>query len=159
MAEYPRCRRARHLTFALLVSVVAGACAPDAAEPALSQREVEAFMQSYEADLRNRNREGVIARYDPAGVVILGNGSKTFMPFDSIAALYRATWSGPDFFTFYNLTYLPAGDSAMVVAGQFRWHERSSADTMQFSYVSLVRRTPGGLRISLEDESFAPPRP
>ncbi len=151
--------RARHLTLALTLTVFAGGCAPEAPEPALSQREVEAFMQSYEADLRNRNREGVIARYDSAGVVILGNGFKTFMPFDSIAASYRASWTGPEFFTFDNLTYLPAGDSAMVVAGQFRWHERGSADTMQFSYVSLVRRTPGGLRISLEDESSAPLRP
>jgi hypothetical protein len=136
--------RARHLTLALTLTVFAGGCAPEKPEPALSQREVESFMQSYEADLRNRNREGVIARYDSAGVVLLGNGSKTFRP---------------DFFTFDNLTYLPAGDSAMVVAGQFRWHDRSSADTMQFSYVSLVRRTPSGLRISLEDESFAPIRP
>lgn len=151
--------RARHLTLALTLTVFAGGCAPERPEPALSQREVEAFMQSYEADLRNRNREGVIARYDSAGVVLLGNGSKTFMPFESIAAMYRATWTGPDFFTFDNLTYLPAGDSAMVVAGQFRWHDRNSADTMRFSYVSLVRRTPSGLRISLEDESFAPPRP
>lgn len=151
--------RARHLTLALSLTVCAGGCAPERPEPALSPREVEAFMQGYEADLRNRNREGVIARYDAAGVVLLGNGAKTFMPFDSIAATYRASWTGPDFFAFDNLTYLPAGDSAMVVAGQFRWHDRSSADTMQFSYVSLVRRTPIGLRISLEDESFAPVRP
>jgi Domain of unknown function (DUF4440) len=153
------CYLIRHLSFALILSVFAGGCAPEPAEPALSQREVEAFMQGYETDLRNRHSEGVIARYDSAGVVIVGNGYKTFMPFDSIAASYRATWTGPDFFTFYNLTYLPAGDSAMVVAGQFRWHERTNPDTMQFSYVSLVRRTPGGLRIILEDESFAPPRP
>lgn len=151
--------RARYLTLALIVGIGAVGCAFERAAPALSQSDVEAFMQEYESDLRNRNREGVIARYDPAGVVVLGNGFKTFMPFDSIAANYRAGWTGPDFFTFFNLSYLPAGDSAMVVAGQFRWYERSNPDTMQFSYVSLVRRTPAGLRIALEDESFAPPRP
>lgn len=150
--------RAWQLSLALVMSAFAGGCAPQPGALPLSQGEVEAFMQSYEADLRNRNREGVIARYDSAGVVIVGNGYKTFMPFDSLAATYRAAWTGPDFFTFYNLSYLPAGDSAMVVAGQFRWYERSNPDTMQFSYVSLVRRTPGGLRIFLEDESFAPPR-
>ncbi len=151
-------RRARYLALALVVGAVAGGCAPDRPEPALSQRDVEAFMQSYEADLRDRNREGIIARYDPAGVIILGNGDKSFMPFENLAAIYRAGWTGPDYFAFSNLSYLPAGDSAMVVAGQFRWYERGDADTLQFSYVSLVRRTPAGLRISLEDESFAPPR-
>ena len=151
--------RARYLSLAIILASFAGGCAPESAEPALSQREVEAFMQSYAADLRNRDREAVIARYDSAGVVMVSNGNKTFMPFDSIAATYRAKWTGPDFFTFFNLSYLPAGDSAMVVAGQFRWHERSNPDTMQVSYVSLVRRTRAGLRIVLEDESFAPPRP
>jgi len=149
----------RYLTRALMLAGLATSCAPEAREPALSQGEVEAFMQGYEADLRNRNREGVIARYDSAGVVIVGNGHKTFMPFDSLAASYRSGWSGPDFFSFFNLSYLPAGDSAMVVAGQFRWHDRSNPDTMLFSYVGLVRRTRAGLRIVLEDESFAPPRP
>jgi hypothetical protein len=157
--EYLMRHRALHLSLALSLTVLAGGCAPATSEPALSQREVEAFMQSYEADLRSHNREGVIARYDTAGTVLLGNGMKMAMPFDSIAAMYRAAWNGPDYFAFDNLTYLPAGDSAMVVAGQFRWHDSSSVDTMQFSYVSLVRRTAGGLRISLEDESFAPRRP
>jgi len=117
-------------------------------------------MHAYEADLRARDREAVIARYDRAGTFLLGNGHKAFLPFDSLAASYRTGWAGPDFVAFENLSYLRAGDSAMVVAGLFRWVQPGKPDTVLFSYVGLVRRTSDGLRISLEDESFAqsPPR-
>lgn len=65
--------------------------------------------------------------------------------------------AGPDFVAFQSLSYLPAGDSAMVVAGQFRWLQPNTPDTLLFSYVSVVPRTAHGLRIVLEDESVAPP--
>ncbi len=147
---------ARHARHGLLALAVVS-CAAQA--PALSQAEVEAFMRAYEADLRARNLEGVIARYDTSGAYILGNGAKAFVPFDSLARSYRGGWTGPDHMAFQNLSYLPAGDSAMIVAGQFRWFQAGMRDTLLFSYVGLVHRTPSGLRIRLEDESYAPPAP
>lgn len=141
----------------MLLALAVGGCA--GGEPALSQAEVEVFMHDYEADLRARDREGIIARYDPSGAYLLGNGRKAFVPFDSLAASYRSGWAGPDHVAFQNLSYLPAGHSAMLVAGQFRWFQVGMPDTLLFSYLSLVHRTPSGLRIRLEDESVAPPAP
>jgi hypothetical protein len=154
----------RSLFVSLLAASTLTACttsAPPAtpAAPEITEAEVAAFMQEYAADLRARNGDGVAARYDSAGAYLLGNGNKMFVPKDSIAAFYRAAWKGPAFFEWSNLSYEPAGPAAMVVAGQFRWVDVGGKDTLRFSYTSLVRKTPGGLRIRLEDESFAPPTP
>jgi len=145
-----------------IAATLAAGCSPAAtpvtpAAPTITEEEVAAFMREYGADLRTRNREAVISRYDSAGVYILGQGNKMFVPRDSLAAFYRAGWKGPDFFEWGNLSYEPAGPAAMVVAGQFRWVDLGSKDTLQFSYTSLVRKTAAGLRIRLEDESSAPP--
>ncbi len=146
------------LIAALLAAVPLAGCSPTAAPapPALSEAEVAAFMRDYATDLRARNREAVISRYDSAGVYLLGRGNKMFLPKDSVAAGYRAGWKGPAFFEWSNLSYEPAGPATMVVAGQFRWVDVGSRDTLLFSYTSLVRKTAAGLRIRLEDESPAP---
>lgn len=143
----------------LLAAAVVAGCSPAApATPApLTEAEVSAFMRDYAADLRARNSEAVIARYDSAGVYMLGAGNKVFLPKDSLAAGYRTGWKGPAFFEWVNLSYEMVGPSAAVVAGQFRWVEIGGKDTLHFSYTSLVRKTPTGLRIRLEDESPAPP--
>jgi len=142
----------------LLVALSTTGCSPAAAPAAaaITEAEVSAFMRDYATDLRARNREAVIARYDSAGVYVLGEGNKMFLPKDALAAGYRAGWKGPDFFEWSNLSYEPAGPSSMVVAGQFRWVDLGGKDTLRFSYTSLVRKTSAGLRIRLEDESPAP---
>lgn len=142
-------------TACVLAAFALAACAPGAPPAAapLTQAEVEGFMRAYEAELRARDREAVIARYDSAGAYVLGDGGKAFLSFDSIAGRYRAGWQGPAFFEFRDLSYEPAGTDAMVVAGRFRWLQPGTTDTLLFSYTSLVRRTPAGLRIRLENES------
>jgi hypothetical protein len=138
----------------VVILALSGCAGGEQSRPAsLTEGEVAAFMRDYEADLRARNREAVIARYDPGGVYVLGDGRKKFLPIDSLAAAYRAGWQGPAFFEFQNLSYETAGDDAMLVLGQFRWADSSAADTALYTYVGLVRRTPAGLRLRIEDES------
>lgn len=145
-----------------MVALLAGlsACTSSAATvtPAtpITEAEVAAFMKGYADDLRTQNREGLIARYDTAGVYMLGRGNKSFVVKDTLALGYRTLWTGPAYFEWANLSYEPVGTDAMVVAGQFRWLEPQTTDTVTFSYTSLVRRTAAGLRIRLEDESPAP---
>ena len=143
----------------LFAAAVVTGCSPASSTTttSLTEAEVSAFMRDYAADLQARNSEAVIARYDAAGVYMLGAGNKMFLPKDSIAAVYRNGWKGPEFFEWVNLSYEMVGPSAAVVAGQFRWVDIGGKDTLRFSYTSLVRNTPTGLRIRLEDESPAPP--
>ena len=142
------------LSAALLLGSSIGCANRDrAAENALSRDEIAAFMESYERDLVAHSREAIIARYDPEGVFILGDGVKEFWSADSVGAFYRTAWSGPEFFEFLNLSFEPLGSDAVVVVGQFRWKAAASPDTALFSYAGLIRRTAAGLRIRLEDES------
>lgn len=148
----------RSLIVGLLIAVSVAGCRPATipAADAISEAEIAAFMRDYATDLRTRNVEAVIARYDSAGVYLLGNGNKMFVPKDSLAARYRAAWKGPEYFEWRDLSFEPAGPSAMVVAGQFHWVDLGGTDTLRYSYTSLVRKTSAGLRIRLEDESSAP---
>lgn len=148
----------RMLTALLSASLVLGGssgCASRdrATENALTRDEITAFMESYERELAAHDREAIIARYDPEGVFILGDGTKEFWPGDSVGAFYRTAWTGPEFFEFLNLSFEPLGADAVLVAGQFRWKAVASPDTALFSYTGLIRRTTMGLRIRLEDES------
>ena len=115
-------------------------------------------MSSYAYDLRTGDREGIIARYHPDGAYLLGNGHKAFETRDSIAAHYRTQWSRPAAFRWEDLSYEPVGADAVVVAGRFVW-EAHGREPARFSYTGLLVRSGGGLRIRLEDESGAPPRP
>lgn len=139
---------------AMSIVTLAAACGGlRQAEPPVTEHEVAAFMRDYETDLKSGNREAVIARYDSAGVHVLGDGGKVFLPLDSLAAVYRGGWQGPAFFEFLNLSYEPAGEDAMLVLGQFRWADAGATDTAMYSYTGLIRRTPAGLRIRVENES------
>ena len=116
-------------------------------------------MARYEQDLRDRNREAIIARYDPQGVFLLGDGSKAFWSRDSVASFYRSHWSGPEFFEFVNMTYDSLGPEALGVIGQFRWKAADQPDTSLFSYTAILIRRDGRLYLRIENESTGPGAP
>jgi hypothetical protein len=125
-------------------------------QPVDLERQAARFMVGYAQDLRAHNREALIERYDPRGIYFLGNGSKTFLPTDSLAAFYRTRWNGPAFFDWSDLSYEVIAPSAVLVIGKFVWKDPTRPDTLVFSYTNLLLLHAGKLHIRLEDES---PRP
>ena len=119
--------------------------------------EARTFMDAYARDLLAGNREAIVARYDRRGGYLLGNGSKTFMPLDSIRAVYTGRWQPPRSFEWRDLSFEPAGPDAVVVTGLFVWGGgRPGAPPATFSYTGLLVRRDGALRIRIEDESSDP---
>jgi ketosteroid isomerase-like protein len=142
---------------ALLIAATQLAAQP--AEPPVVA-EARAFMADYAQALRQGDRAGIAARYDRTGAFHLGNGAKGFESHASIQALYAgAEWQPPHRFEWRDLSYEPAGNDAVVVAGQFAWTPREGAEPLIYSYTALLRRQDGVLRIRLEDESTRLSRP
>ena len=141
------------------------ASAPLAAQPAERREapvvtEARGFMASYAEALLAGDRAGIAARYDRNGAFALGNGRKSFGPYERIVAQYAsAEWQPPHRFEWRDLSYEPIGNDAVVIAGQFAWTPREGAEPAIYSYTALLRRQDGVLRIRLEDESTRPPRP
>ena len=150
--------RARWL---LLTALGAWGCGSNQAQlpSAELERQAVRFMAEYAQDLRAHRREALIGRYDPRGVYVLGNGSKRFLPADTMAARYRTRWQGPAFFEWSDLSYEVIAPSAVVVAGKFLWKAPSRPDTTRVSYTGLLVLHAGQLRIRLEDESAQPAPP
>jgi hypothetical protein len=122
--------------------------------------EARAFMAAYAQALQQGDRAGVAARYDRSGAFHLGNGGKSFDSYAAIQALYAGSgWQPPYRFEWRDLSYEPAGADAVVVAGQFLWTPREGVAPLTYSYTALLHRQDGVLRIRIEDESSAPPRP
>jgi hypothetical protein len=148
------------LIIALLV--LCAFATPLAAQPAEPPvvAEARAFMAAYGRALQQGDRAGIAARYDRNGAYHLGNGQKSFETYAAIQALYAgAQWQPPYRFEWRDLSYEPAGPDAVVIAGQFLWTLREGAVPLTYSYTALLHRQDGVLRIRLEDESSAPPRP
>lgn len=135
---------------------------PLAAEPAEPPvvAEARAFMADYARALIAGDRAGIAARYDRTGAYMLGNGRKAFGSHARIVAQYASPqWQPPHRFEWRDLSFEPAGPDAVVVAGQFAWTRRDDTEPSIYSYTALLHRQDGVLRIRLEDESSAPPRP
>ena len=113
------------------------------------------FMESYAQDLRAHDREALARRYDADGTWFLGDGDKDFESYAQIAARYRDHWRGPAAFAWVDLTYEPLPPDAVVVLGGFDWQAQDAAAPAHYSYSALLRVTPDGLRIRVEDESRA----
>jgi hypothetical protein len=149
----------RPVRLALLAAFLAlPACAARQPAPAAGPelvRQAEAFMESYARDLREGNRAGLVARYDPRGTIFLGNGWKQFSPTDSTRAIYFGRWQPPAAFEWRDLSYEVAGPEAVVVTGLFAWTALGAAPRV-FSYTSLLLRQNGVLRIRVEDEAGSP---
>jgi opacity protein-like surface antigen len=145
--------------FAASAPLAAQAPASASAEPPVVA-EARAFMASYAEALSAGDRAGIAGRYDRTGAYHLGNGHKSFETHARIVALYAGQdWQRPHRFEWRDLSYEPVGADAVVIAGQFAWTLREGAEPIVYSYSALLRRQDGVLRIRLEDESRAPPRP
>jgi hypothetical protein len=119
--------------------------------------EARVFMDTYARDLLAGDRAAIGARYDRTGAYRLGNGSKEFMPYDSVVAQYRgARWTPPAAFEWRDLSFEPVGSDAVLVAGLAAWTSRSESTPIILSYTALLERQDGSLRIRLEDESIDP---
>ena len=118
--------------------------------------QAQAFMSTYAEDLLAGRRDAIIARYDPRGAYLVGNGEKKLVPLDSIAATYRGRWRAPASFAWRDLSYEVVGPDAVVVTGLFDWGAGAERK-IQVSYTGLLLRRDGRWMIRLEDESFAPP--
>jgi len=119
------------------------------------EAEARTFMDDYARDLLAGDREAIASRYDRRGAYLLGNGSKRFESWDSIAAGYRTGWSAPARFEWQDLSYEPIGTDAVAVMGRFVWHPAQGAP-LTLSYSGLLVRREDGLRIRMEDESVDP---
>jgi hypothetical protein len=114
-------------------------------------------MAGYATDLLAGNRAAIAARYDRSGAYLVGAGTKRFVPYDSIVAIYAAPrWSAPLSFEWQDLSYEVVGTDAAVVVGRFLWGLAGDKPPITMSYTALLRRQDGRLRIRVEDESAAP---
>ena len=133
-----------------------GTSALSAADSALIV-EAQAFMSGYAKALAAGDREGIAGRYNRAGAYFLGNGLKTRAEFLAILARYAGPgWTPPAAFEWRDLSFVPAGAEAVVVAGRFAWTVTAADAPIEFSYTALLKRQDGVLRIALEDESRDP---
>ncbi len=120
------------------------------------EQEARTFMAEYANELRTHNRPALGARYDVRGVHMVFSGQHSFMPQDSIAAMYQTNWTGPEFFEWRDLTYDVASLNSVLVMGQFQWKSRSSEDTLSFAYTALLVHREDRLGIRLENEYVMP---
>lgn len=145
--------------FSLLL--LAAAAVPSAARAQAADSgivaEATAFMTSYAHDLRTGDRTAIAARYDRRGAYMMFNGTREFVPWDTLAAQYQAQWRAPVAFEWVDLIYEPAGADAVLVNGSFLWTPQAGAQPTRLSYTGLLVRQDGQLRIRLEDESVDPP--
>jgi hypothetical protein len=115
--------------------------------------EARAFMASYATDLLAGNREAIVARYDPRGAYVLGDGRKALESLDALRATYMSErWQPPQSFRWVDLDYEPLSRDAVAVVGGFEWGGAARAP-VRFSYSGVLVRRDGALRIRIEDES------
>jgi hypothetical protein len=120
-----------------------------------TERSVREFFDSYAEDLRGHKREAIADRYDRRGVYLVGNGTKSLVPFEQVKERYLTKWSGPKAFAWKDLSVELISKDAAVITGLFEW-QPASGKTFNYSYTGLRLRQEGKWRIRLEDESTAP---
>lgn len=117
--------------------------------------EAQNFYKEYATDLEEKKLESLASRYHRTGAFFLGNGHKMFRSHDEIKTVYLEKWGGPEKFEFQDLSYEVLGPDAVNVLGTFAWTTKSDK-VMNYSYVGLLQREDGELRIRFEDESMNP---
>lgn len=143
------------LALILMGGAPAGAVAQTVPPPAESRdhADARAFMDAYAQDLRNTDREAVIARYDPAGLWFVSGGRGEWLSPDRIAEIYRSdAWRPPADFAFQDLAFITAGEDVVTVTGRFNW-PRQDGSARTIAYHGLLVRIDGRWRIRVEDET------
>lgn len=120
-----------------------------------TEKEIILFYDSYADDLRKHRREAITNRYDNRGYFRVGNGTKTFMPFEEIKKWYLTGWSGPVLFEWKNLSFEVLSPEAVVVTGLFDL-QTIQQQLLTYSYSALLVKKTAGWRIRIEDESLSP---
>ena len=86
---------------------------------------------------------------------MVGNGSKSLVPYDKVKERYLTKWSGPRSFNWKDLSVEVVSKDSVIVTGLFEW-ETAAGATLNYSYTGLLIKRDGKWRIRLEDESTAP---
>jgi hypothetical protein len=120
-----------------------------------TERSVREFFDSYAEDLRGHRREAIADRYDRRGVYLVGNGSKSFIPYDQVKDRYLTKWLGPKSFAWKDLSVEVLSKDSVVITGLFEW-QTAAGTTFNYSYTGLLIKQEGKWRIRLEDESTKP---
>lgn len=119
--------------------------------------DAKTFYDAYATALRAHRRDTLARFYHPAGALIVLDGMRLSLTNAGIDSLYRGpNWEGPAFFAFDSLRFDAQGADRLLVTGGFRWREAMSSDTVRYIYLSLLERTPGGLKIRVEHETVRP---
>jgi hypothetical protein len=122
-------------------------------ETTVPESEARAFYQQYESALKLHRRDTLAHFYHPAGALIVFNGTRSQVTNAGLDSRYRGQWTGPVFFAFDSLQFLPLRAQQVLVTGRFRWLGQQSPDTGHFAYLSILDRTSAGLKISVEHET------
>ena len=147
----------------LVYSAAPGAQTP-ASAPSLAEgrsvpesllvEEAERFMDEYAADLLRGDRAAIAERYDRNGVYEIRPAAKRLTTHADLVTRYRERWSKPAFFEWRDLSYEELAADKVLVTGLFAWSNSTSATPDVQSYVAILQRQDGNLRIRLEAEAW-----
>lgn len=121
----------------------------DAALIADAQR----FMDGYADALRRGDPEEIVAHYDRDGVHEVRPASKRFTAYEALLPRYRDR-NTPAFFEWRDLSYEVLAPDKVLVVGLFAWAQSRVDEPQLQSYVAVLRRQDGRLRVRLEAEAW-----
>ena len=142
---------------ACFIALACGAASPP--RPASTQfpdADARTFYRHYESALKGHRRDTLAHFYHPYGALFILNGERIRDTRVAIDSMYRTQWQGPVFFSFDSLQFEPLNPAQILVTGRFRWLRAQSPDTGRYVYLSILDRTPSGLKIRVEHETELP---
>lgn len=115
--------------------------------------EAQRFMDGYADALRRGDPEEIVAHYDRDGVHEVRPASKRFTAHDALLPRYRDR-NTPAFFEWRDLSYEVLAPDKVLVVGMFAWAQSRADEPQLQSYVAVLRRQDGRLRVRLEAEAW-----
>ena len=115
--------------------------------------EAQRFMDGYADALRRGDPEEIVAHYDRDGVHEVRPASRRFTAHDALLARYRDR-NTPAFFEWRDLSYEVLAPDKVLVVGLFAWAQSRADEPQLQSYVAVLRRQDGRLRVRLEAEAW-----
>ncbi len=131
----------------------AASSAAAAATPTLPiATQAKAFMDDYARDLTTGNKESIIARYHPQGVFILAEGLDDLMKPRQLGEFYRTQWQKPYAMEWKGLRFRTLSSETILIDGGFTSQPAAGKPAQYFSYIAVLIRENGKLRIRSEIE-------
>jgi len=121
---------------------------------ALLIEEARRFMDEYAADLLRGDRPAITARYDKNGVYEIRPADKRFTTHAELVSRYQNEWEKPGLFEWRDLSYEVLAPDKVLVTGLFAWGRSATSSPDLLSYVAVLHRQDGKLRIRLEAEAW-----